>query len=145
MALHETLSIITTKYINEPAHIFTDCLNCIHVLNTQLKHPTQQNNHADKTILEEMLKMLKKQTQPTTIYKVKAHNKINGNEHADQLAKKGTMKRDYQFAVNPHEFAHTTPYYFQKDTWPSNIKQPDKGPVRCLERYIKKHDQENNL
>jgi ribonuclease HI len=115
MAIHDTLLIITTKYTNEPAHIFTDCVNCIHVLNTQLKHPTQQNNHADKTILEEMVKMLKQRTQPTTIYKVKAHTKINGNEHADQLAKEGTMKRGYQFAVHPHEFAHTSPYYFQKD------------------------------
>ena len=145
MAIHETLSLITTKYINEPAHIFTDCLNCIHVLNTQLKYPTQQNNHADKTILKEMVEMLKKRTQPTTIYKVKAHAKINGNEHADQLAKEGTMKRNYQFAANPHEFAHTTPYYFQKDTWPGRNKRPDKGPVRCLEEYIKKYDRKNNL
>jgi hypothetical protein len=85
------------------------------VINTQLKHPTLYNNHADKTILKEMVEMINKRTQPTTIYKVKAHAKINGNEQAYQLAKDGTKKRNYQFAAKPHKFAHTTPYYFQKD------------------------------
>ena len=144
MAIHETLKLITTKYPNEPAHIFTDCLNCLYVLNTQLKHPTQHNNHADKTILTSMVEMLKSRTQPTTIYKVKAHANIDGNEQADQLAKDGT-KKEYRFATKPYEFAHTTPYYFQKDTWPGPRKRPDKGPVRCLETYITKYDRENNL
>ena len=48
MAIHKTLKIITTKYPHEPAHIFTDCLNCLYVINTQIKHPTHHNNHADK-------------------------------------------------------------------------------------------------
>ena len=79
------------------------------------------------------------------ISKVKAHANIDGNEQADQLAKAGNQNRNYQFATKPHEFAHTTPYYFQKDTWPSPRKRPDKGPVRCLETYITKFDRENNL
>ena len=139
MAIHKTLRLITTKYANEPAHIFTDCLNCIYVLNTQIKHPTHHNNHADKTILTSMVEMLKSRTQPTTINKVKAHKNIEGNEQADLLAKEGT-KKTYRFAIKPYEFAHTTPYYFQKDIWPGPTKRPDKGPVRCLETYITKHD-----
>ena len=87
MAIHKTLRLITTKYTNEPAHIFTDCLNCLYVLNTQLKHPTHHNNHADKIILTYMVEMLKSRTQPITIYKVKAHTNIDGNEQTDQLAK----------------------------------------------------------
>jgi hypothetical protein len=89
--------------------------------------------------------MLKKRTQPTTIYKVEAHAKINGNEQADKLAKDATKKRDYKFAAKPHEFAHTTPYHFQKDIWPSPNKRSDKGLVRCLDAYIKRYDRENNL
>ncbi len=89
--------------------------------------------------------MLKRRAQLTTIYKVKAHTKIDGNEQAYQLAKDGTKKRDYQFATKPYEFAHTTPYYFQKDVWLAPSKRPDKGPVRCLEKYITKYDRENNL
>ena len=82
--------IIITKYSTEPAaHIFTDCLNCLYVLNTQIKHPTHHNNHADKTILTTMVEMLKNRTQPTTIYKVKVHTNIDGNEQADQLTKEG--------------------------------------------------------
>jgi ribonuclease HI len=92
MAIHKTLRLITTKYPNEPAHIFTDCLNCIYVLNTQIKYPTKHHNHADKSILTSMVEMLKSRTQLTTIYKVKAHTNITGNKHADQLAKNGTKK-----------------------------------------------------
>ena len=92
MAIHKTLKIITTKYPHEPAHIFTDCLNCLYVINTQIKHPTHHNNHADKTILTDMVKMLKTRTQPTTIYKFKAHINIQGNEQADILAKNGIKK-----------------------------------------------------
>ena len=144
MAIHKTLRLITTKYPNEPAHIFTDCLNCIYVLNTQVKHPTHHNNHADKAILTSMVEMLKNRTQLTTIHKVKAHINILGNEQAYQLAKQGTKKR-YKFAAKSYEFAHTTPYYFQKDIWPGPNKRPDKGPVRCLETYITKHNRDNNL
>ena len=144
MAIHKTLRLITTKYTNEPAHIFTDCLNCIYVLNTQLKHPTQHHNHADKSILSSMIEMLKNRTQPTTIYKVKAHTNIAGNERADQLAKIGA-KKTYRFANKIYEFAHTTSFYYQKDKWPGPLKRPDKGPVRCLQTYITKHDRETNL
>ena len=97
-------------------HIYLETASdCIYVLNTQIKHPTHHNNHADKTILTSMVEMLKRQTQPTTICKVKAHINIDGNEQADQLAKLGT-KKIYRFASKPYEFAYTTPYYFQKDT-----------------------------
>ena len=83
MAIHKTLKPITTKYANEPAHIFTDHLNCLYVFNTQIKYPTHHNNHVDKIILTSMVEMLKNRTQPTTIYKVKAHTNIDGNEQAD--------------------------------------------------------------
>jgi ribonuclease HI len=144
MAIHKTLRLITTKYINEPARIFTDCLNYIYVLNTHIKHPTQHNNHADKAILTSMVDMLKKCIQPTTISKVKAHTNIVGNEQVDILAKSGAKKR-YRFAIKTFEFAHTTPFFFQKDIWPGLNKRPDKGPVRCLQTYITKHDRETNL
>ena len=144
MAIHKTLWIITKKYPNETAHIFTYCLNCLYVLNTHIKHPTHHNNHADKTILTSMVEMLQNRTQPITLYKIKAHTNIDGNEQADQLAKQG-IKNRYRFANKSYEFAHTTPYYFQKDIWPRPEKRPDKGPVRCLETYITEHGRDNNL
>jgi len=102
MAIHKTLRLITIKYTNEPAYIFIDCLNCLYVLNTQIKHLTHHNNHADKTLLTSMIEMLKNRTQPTTIYKVKAHTNIDGNEQADQLAKQGAKKK-YRFAAKSYE------------------------------------------
>jgi len=60
MAIHKTVKIITTKYPNEPTHIFTNSINSIYALKTQLTNSTLHRNHADKTILEEMVEMLQK-------------------------------------------------------------------------------------
>jgi len=87
IAIHETLSIINTQYPNEPAFIFTNSLNVLYLLNTQIKHPTLHNSHPDQTTLASMVKILQKRTQPITLYKVIAHVNIDGNEKADKLAK----------------------------------------------------------
>jgi hypothetical protein len=42
LAIHHTLQILTQEFQNEPAHIFTDNLNSLYLINTQIKHPTQQ-------------------------------------------------------------------------------------------------------
>jgi len=60
-----------------------------------------------------MVKLLLNQTQPTSIYKIKAHVNILGNEQVDRLAKHGT--KEYKFASKPYEFVHTMPFYYQKD------------------------------
>ena len=140
MAIHETLKLISTKYPNEPAHIFTECLNYLYNLNTQIKHPTIHNNHADKTILTSMVEILKTRTQPSTFYKVKAHINITRNEQANKFAKIGARLR-YSFASESYEHAHTTSFYFQKDIWLGLMIRLDKGHVRCLQTYLTKHDQ----
>ncbi|HYP42844.1 MAG TPA: RNase H family protein, partial [Candidatus Nitrosocosmicus sp.] len=144
MAIHTTLSLLATKYPNEPAYIFTDCINCLYNLNTHILHPSTHNNHADKTILTEMVDLLKSRTQPTIFYKVKAHINITGNEEADKLAKEGAVKR-YSIATRLHEFAHTTPFYFHKYEWPGPEKRPDKGSVRCLQTYLHDYDRTKNI
>ena len=92
MAIHAALKIINEEYPNELAHIFTDCLNGLYVIKTQIKHLTLHNNHPDKTILQEIVRLLQQTTQPTTLYKVRAHANIEGNEKADKLAKEGREK-----------------------------------------------------
>ena len=144
MATYKTIKLLTTKYPDKPTHIFTNRLNCLYNLNTHIKHPFKHNNHADKALLSSMVEMLKTRTKPTTFHKVKTHINIDGNEQADKLANIGAWNI-YSVAIKPHEFAHTTPFYDQKDMWPGPTKRPDKGPVRCLRTYIKKHDRENNL
>ena len=46
-------------------------------------------------------------------YKVKAYANIDENE-GDKLVKDGTIK-EYRFVAKSFEFAHSTPYHFQKD------------------------------
>ena len=131
MAMHHTLQLLTTTYCNEPTHVFTDCLNVLYLLTTQLKHPTLHNSHLDKNILESMTIMLQLGTQITTLYKVKAHAKTNGNKQVDALAKLG-YKLDHRDTTMPHEHVHPTPYYLQKDWWHLMRETLDKGPIQHL-------------
>ena len=72
---------------------------------------------------------------------VSLHVNIDGNEQADKLAKEG-LELEHRIAIHPHEHAHATPYYYQKDVWASMTDVPDKGPVRFLEKQIIKYDRE---
>lgn len=91
-----------------------------------------------------MVTLLQQRTQSTTLYKVRAHAHIDGNEEADKLAKAG-RELDHYNATQPHEFAHSTPSFLQKIEWPSMEEVPNKGPIRSLETHIIKHDLETNL
>ena len=111
MAIHATLKIINGEYLNEPVHIFIDCLNRLYVIKTQIKHLTLYNNHPDKTMLQEIVKLLQQRTQPTTLNKVRPHANIEGNKKVDKLTIEGRDKEHID-AINSHEFAHSTPYYY---------------------------------
>jgi ribonuclease HI len=89
-AICHILLILNHEFPQEPAHIFIDSLNSLYLINTQIKHPTQQNNHPDKTILALIIKLLKDHVAPTILHEVRAHTNIIGNEEADKLAKEGS-------------------------------------------------------
>ena len=144
MAVHHTLCLFTTTFRNEPAHIFTDCLNVLYLINTHTKHPTLHNSHPDKKILEAIVRMLQIRTQLTTLHKVRAHANISGNEQADKLAKLGCTL-EHRNAVEIYEHAHPTPYYLQKNWWHSMHETPNKGPIRHLGKYVLKYDNKRNL
>jgi ribonuclease HI len=89
-AIYHTLLMLNHEFPQEPVHIFTDSLNSLYLINTQIKHSAQQNNHPDKTILALIVKLLKDREALTTLHKVRAHTNIIGNEEADKLAKEGS-------------------------------------------------------
>ena len=144
MVIHTVLKKINDEYPNELTHIFTDCLNGLYVIKIQIKHPTLHNNHLDKIVLQEIVELLLQRTQLTTLYKVKAHANIEGNEKVDKLAKI-RQERGFYDAIHPHEFAHSTPYYYQRDWWHSMIETPDKGPIQFFEKYLIKYHCRNHL
>jgi ribonuclease HI len=114
--IHHTLQILIQEFNNEPAHIFTDSLNSLYLINTQIKHPTQQNNHPDKKILASIVNMLKNRTTTTHLYKVRTHTNITGNEAVDKLAKDGSkiiLVSDIPFHL--HESTHSTPFWWCRD------------------------------
>ena len=60
------------------------------------------------------------------------------------FAKEGTSK-EHSNASQPHEFAHLTPYYYQRDEWPSMGTTLDKGLIKFLEKYLTKYVKNINL
>ena len=104
MAIHATVKVINEEYLN---------------------------NHPNTIILQEIVELLQQRTQPTTLYKVRVHTNIEGNEKADELAKEGREK-EHTDVINPHEFAHSTPYYYQKDWWHSMVKHRTKAQLDFL-------------
>jgi hypothetical protein len=132
-----TIKLSTTNYANEPIYIFTDSLNSLYLINTQLRHPSVHNNHPDKIILLHIAALLQARTQPTALHKVEAHANITGNEIVDALAKRGHRK--------PHEHAHSTPYYLHKDEWIGMHYTPYKGPIRNFQRYLQKYTTNTHL
>jgi len=61
-----------------------------------------------------------------------------------QLPKEGTSE-EHLNALQPHEFAHSTPYYYQRYKWPSMDSIPNEGPIRFLEKHLTKYDNNINL
>jgi hypothetical protein len=88
--------------------------------------------------------LLQNCSQPITLYKFRTHVNIDNNKQADKLAKEG-LDLAHRSATHPYEHAHATPYYYQKDEWPSMMDTPDKDPVRFLEKKILKYEIINNL
>ena len=113
MAIHKPLRIINAQYPNEPAFIFTYSLNVLYLLNTQIKHLTFHNSHPHQTTLASMVKILQNRTQPITLYKVRAHVNIDGNEKIDKLAKE-RLELEQIIATHSYEHAHATPILLPK-------------------------------
>ena len=138
--IYHTLLILNHEFPQEPAHIFIDSLNSLYFINTQIKHPTQQNNHPDKTILALIVKLLKGRVATTTLHKVRAHTNIIGNEEADKLAKEDSkIDLENDMHTQAHENAHSTPYW-----WSREDDHPYKGPIRHLKPYLETVEKKRN-
>ena len=87
MALYDTIKLSLELYHNESVHIFTNNLNSLYLLNTQIRHSSLHTNYPDKTILLEMVQMLQQRTNTLTIYKVRVHSNIASNDKANEVAK----------------------------------------------------------
>ena len=139
-AIHQILQIRTQEFPNELAHIFTDSLNSLYLINTHIKHPKQQINHSDKTMLASIVNMLKNHTAVIHLHKIRVHTNIISNEEADKLAKEGSkiiLVSDIPY--QPYESAHSTPYWWCRDD-----DHPFKGPIRHLKSCSKKLEKEEN-
>ena len=83
--------------------------------------------------------MLQQQMHTLTIYKVKAHFNVAGNDKADELVK-ACHEYEHCLPISSHEDAHSSPYFLHKDFWLGNISRtPCKGPIRHLQKHLTKH------
>ena len=58
---------------------------------------------------------------------------------------KKVHQKEQSNTSQPHEFAHLTLYYYQRDNWPSMGTTPDKEPIRSFEKHLSKYDKNINL
>jgi ribonuclease HI len=83
---------IHTNHSNETIHTNhpTETIHTNHPTETiHTNHPTKtiHTNHPTETIHTRIVTTLQERTQPISLFKVRVHTKIAGNEMADSLAK----------------------------------------------------------
>ena len=61
-----------------------------------------------------MVLLLQNRSQHITLYKIRAHINVDGNEQAYKLAKEG-LCLPHENVIHPFERAHAIPYYYQKN------------------------------
>jgi hypothetical protein len=88
--------------------------------------------------------MLQSKTQPISLHKVKAHTNITRNDLVDALAKNGRYKA-HSLPIEPHEFAHSSPYYLYKDEWIGMHYTSYKGPIWNFQNYLKQYTTNTHL
>jgi len=86
-AIHSAISIMNKPEYTGPQTIMTDCLVAIHLIKQALYYPERIRLHKHRIILQEIVHMLLTRNHALSIYKVRAHSGIAGNEDADLLAK----------------------------------------------------------
>jgi hypothetical protein len=118
----------------KPTYIFTDSLNSISFINIQLKHPTTQNNHLDKLLLQEISKHIQTRIFPLHIHKVRAYINILGNEEVDKLTRKGATRKTVPI-IEQFQNAHSYPYWLHRAE-PYQYGQPFKDPIRNYQKYL---------
>ena len=65
----------------------TDSLAAIFLIKQALHTPERIRHRKHRVVLEEIVHMLLTRTHPLSIYKVRAHSVVAGNEAVDRLAK----------------------------------------------------------
>ena len=113
-------------------YIYTDSLNNIYLINNHLQHPTSQHHHPDKLLISAIVHQMYWTPHMIHIHKVRAHTCISGNEIADTLANKGTLKEKPDMTPHIH-IAHTVPYWLA--SWPTTTHD---GAIRNLCTFITK-------
>ena len=86
-AIREALTLLNTPAFAGPQIIMTDSLNAIYLLKQALSTPEKLRHHAHRVVLQEMAHMLLTRTDALSLYKVRAHSGIAGNDAVDRLAK----------------------------------------------------------
>ena len=66
-------------------NIATDSLTSMFQIRKQRRHPQDQTDHLHRLLLEEAARMIEKSNEKVTLYKVKGHSCLVGNEKADEI------------------------------------------------------------
>ena len=82
------LAAIWTALTKRARHIATDSQGSIFQIQKMLHRPHDLKEHRHKGLLQSIVDLITQCPSPVTLYKVKAHMGIEGNEKADAMAKR---------------------------------------------------------
>ena len=116
-AIHSAITILNKPEYTGPQTIMTDCLVAMYLIRQALYYPEKIRLHKHRIIIQEIAQLMLTRTHALSIYKVRAHSGVSGNEGADCLAK------------SAHSIPTDTSSYFQTSRQPSI---PD-----CLTGHLK--------
>ena len=106
--------------------IATDTANAMKSINKQPRNPHKHNEHVHKNLLEAIAKLLLSRARralSTSLFKVKSHIGIHGNELADQIA--GGATESWEIDMSNH---FVEPY--DDMPWLRSITKDDHGSDR---------------
>ena len=86
--------------------IATDSASSLFQIRKQLLNPMAVLHHLHRKLLKDIVIQIQS-SSPVTLYKVKSHSGINGNESADHLAPKAAVNQISDISLPPA----TDPYY----------------------------------
>ena len=88
------LASIAAALIHGYTHVATDSLASLHQIRKQLLYPEKHRHHVQGDVLDKIANILRNSHVHISLYKVKSHAGIAGNECADAIAKYQASQTD---------------------------------------------------
>ena len=121
-------------------HIATDSQGSIYQIQKMLNRPHDMKEHRHNNLIRRIVEVIKNSPTPITLYKVRAHTGIHGNEMADQIAKNvaiGITQEDLITDVPASNERHNQIWIYQTQKPTPKDPNPPPRPLPTLDGHLR--------